>query len=151
MPFGRNSSRQRFGESQGSVLGGIVGGGSGKDARGSDREVVDDRASLPHQGQYLMGHQESSGQVGVDDSLPGIVGKLRDGQGRVPDTGVVDQDVDAVKLFPDAGGQSLNRPGIANVADLREHPDTTARQFPAGFLERSQCAAREDQVASFPG
>ena len=70
---------------------------------------------------------------------------------RVGDAGVVDENVEAVKLAADRAEQIVHGMRIADVAGLSENADFLTRQFPADTVERGLVASGENQVAAFCG
>jgi len=139
------------GQTEGSVLGGVVGGGSGEDAVGGDGEIIHDSAAALHEGERGLGDEKCAGEVGFEDVFPDGEWELFNGQIWVRDADVVDENVEALE-FPARGAEEgVDGVRVADVAGMGQDFDSWGGQFPADFRERFLVACGEDQVAGFGG
>ena len=123
---------ESVGEAKSSVLAGVVGGGSRKDAGGGDGEVVHDRASAFHDGERGLRDEERAGEVGFEDIFPNGKRKFLYGEVGVGDAGVVDEDIETLELAAGGAEEGVDVVGIANVARMGEDFDFCRGEFPAG-------------------
>ena len=111
---------ERVGEAEGSVLAGVVGGGSGEDAGGGDGEIVHDGAAALHDGERGLGDEKCAGQVGFKNIFPDGEWKFFYGEIGMGDAGVVDEDVEAFELAARGAEEGVDIVWIANVAGVSE-------------------------------
>ena len=118
---------ESVGKAEGSVLAGVVGGGSGEDAGGGDGEIVHDGAAALHDGERGLGDEKCAGQVGFENIFPDREWKFFYREIRVRDAGVVDEDVEALELAARGAEEGIDIVGIANVAGVSEDFDFRGR------------------------
>lgn len=122
---------ESVGEAEGSMLAGVVGGGSGEDAGGGDGEIVHDGAAAFHEGERGLRDEECSGEVGFEDILPDGKWKFFYGQVGVGDAGVVDEYVEALELAARGTEEGVDVVWVADVGGVSEDFDFSGGQFPA--------------------
>jgi len=129
------------------MLGGVVGGGSGKDADGGDREIVHDRCTTLHDRKGSLSDEECAIDVRGEDILPDGIRKVVYREIRVSDASVVDDDFKAAEFLPDSAEEAVDGVGIANVAGVKEY--VWGLHFFARPLEFGFAASCEDEVGAF--
>jgi len=133
------------------VFGGDVGGRSREDAIGGDGEIVHDGAAALHEAERSLGDQEHAGEICLDDVLPKRQGQLVNREISVGDAGVVDENIEALKLPADGAEEIVDGLRIADVAGLGQDFDFCRGEFPADPPEGLFVAAGEDKIATFLG
>jgi len=128
------------------MLGGVVGGGSGKNASGGDRKIIHDRCAALHDHQCSLGDQEGAIDVGGEDVFPDWKRKLIYSQVGVRDACVVDHDIDATEFLPDHAKEAIDGVRIENVAGGNKY--VRSLHFFAGPLEFRFAARCEDEVGA---
>jgi len=136
-------------ESQSTVFGCVVGGGSSKDAFSGNREIIHDGTATLHQGQGCVGHQKESVQVVVDDLKPGFEWEFFHVLAGMSDAGVVDQNVQPMKLTLDCRQQSFYGYWVSHIAHVNKNANFEAGQFPSSFLQGAHISGGDDKVTTF--
>ena len=149
-----NSARAQFlaqgvGEAESRMFRSIVGSGSGENAGGGDREIVDNRAAALHQAERGLRHDKHPVDIGSKNIFPDRVREILDWQVRMSDAGVVDEDVDRAELAPYVAEEVVDGVGIADDARLSNNADFLTGQFPAQLTELVLIPGGEDQRAAF--
>ena len=148
IPRGAKFLAQRVREAKSGVLGSVVGGRSGKDPRGSDRQVVDDRSAALHHCQCGLRHEKRAVEIGGKDILPHWVRQFVDCQIRVRNAGIVDEDIDFAELSASGTEEIVDGMRIADITRIGEDLRFPLRQFLADFLQGGFVAASQDEIAT---
>ena len=113
--------------------------------RRRDRAVVDDATAsrhLPlHQPERLLGAEERSGEVGVDDRLPLVDVELFERDGGGADARVVEEQVEPAVAVVDLGEERPDRGGVGDIARDRHGVGPGRR---GGGFERLDAPSCED-------
>jgi len=94
---------ERVGETEGSMLGSVIGGGCWKDGLRGDGKIIDDGSAGMHKRQHRAGNEEEAREICVDDLAPGLDWKFIDGRAGMRDACVIDENVETLELLADCG------------------------------------------------